>query len=172
MSTFAKYFVLIIALLLLAVAGGAWYSLSRMEVSTLAICSEGEGGILIPADACFFYLKNFRLGPEDIDSLEREGGLEVVLNGNTERKYRIAELLIDNGLDVDSPNAYSDTRLTPLQSAVLYSDLERVRFLVEHGAAILEPNPTTGSNALELARRMAKNKPSPEAHDIVNYLEQ
>lgn len=171
MSVRLRYLVLAVVLVLLVVMGSTWYSLSRMQMSTLAICAEGEGGIRIPQDVCYTYLKFFRLDPEDIEALEKDGGLEVVLNGTTERKYDIAELLIKNGLGVDVPNRYSKNHLTPLQSAVLYGDFERVKFLVEHGASIRGGNPNTGHSALQMAHQAFEDSPTPKNREILGYLE-
>lgn len=172
MITTIKYALIAALLVLAGLFSLTWYSLARMEVSTLAICAEGEGGILIPSDVCHLYLKNFRLKPEDIASLEREGGLDVILNGNSHRKYHIAELLIHNGLDIDSPNIYSRNRLTPLQSAVLYQDLERVKFLVQHNASVRAVNPNTNLSALDMALQTAEESPSAENTEILKYLSQ
>ncbi len=142
----------------LTIAGLMLYVMSTMEMGVLMLCSVNKGGIRIPSGLCHYYLVNYRINEQGIKELSEGGGLDVVLNieeGAT--GYALAKIVLANGLDVNGINHYDSKGATPLQAAVVYNDVKRVKFLLEYGADI----PITGGEgmtALEMARKFHKEE--------------
>ncbi|PAU82224.1 hypothetical protein CK501_03520 [Halovibrio salipaludis] len=168
-----KWFVGVSAISIVLTLALVAYVLSSMSMSTLVLCSAGEGGIRIPASVCETHMRLFRSSESDIKEL-RYGGLDPVLNMKDERKYKIARFLIENGLDVDEPNQYGDedSDATPLHLSVLYNDPERARFLLDQGAdPDAESDRFDGMTPLELARHFRSTDNDREFQAIIEVFE-
>ncbi len=160
-----------IILFLVGVFGLMVYDISEMDSETLILCASGEGGILIPSKICEYYMVNHRIIKNDIEELASGAGLIFILNGeNKEKKYKIAEFFISNGLDVNGVNHYGNDNLTPLHGAVLINDAELVNFLLKHGADISIRPPSINMTPLELARLLQENEPSVDRSKIIQAL--
>ncbi len=146
------------------------YDMSKMDVDVLILCSSNEGGIRIPSSLCEYYMLNHRMNEEDIKQLSDGAGLEFILNLQSPGKYEMANTFISKGLDINGINHYSDKDVTPLHASVLYNDVERVKFLIEHGADIEIRSKGYGMTALELARRLHEEQGSENRTEIINML--
>jgi len=155
---------------LIGVAGLVWHDMSSMDIDELVLCSANEGGIKIPSRLCTHYMTNYRIDEDDIEQLSKGAGLEFILNLENPEKYKMAEIFISRGLDVNSINHYNDKDITPLHAAVLYNDLERVRFLINQGANINIESKGYGMTALELARKLHKEHGKENRSEIVKIL--
>ncbi|MFP8966984.1 ankyrin repeat domain-containing protein [Pokkaliibacter sp. CJK22405] len=160
-----------LVLALVIVLPCAWaYGLGSMDTETLAQCSvnqtsaskEGGGSALYPASVCFSYLRSFRSTPADIQLLTDGGGLDSILNGDSPMKYKVAAFLIRQGLSVESINHHSvedrTLAVTPLQAAIYYNDLPRVRFLLDQGANPLVTD-EDGHTPLQVATGFQQTRP-------------
>ena len=150
--------------------GLALYDISRMDIEELILCSANEGGIRIPNSICEYYMLNHRINKGDVAQLAEGAGLEFILNLENPEKYKIAEIFISKGLNVNGINHYNDKYITPLHAAVLYNDLERVKFLVGQGANINIKSKGYGMTALELARHLHKEHGKENRIEIIKLL--
>ncbi|MBL1274938.1 MAG: hypothetical protein COB30_002510 [Ectothiorhodospiraceae bacterium] len=141
--------------------GLMFYDMTEMEIEVLILCSENQGGILIPSSLCHYYMLNYRINEKDIKKLSEGAGLDYVLNveGRNSTEYELAKLFLANGLDVNSVNHYKaypeDKSATPLQAAAVYNDAPRIKFLIEQGAD-LQLRGEFGMTALEYAKKTHK----------------
>lgn len=156
--------------LFLALTGLMIFDMSRMDIESLILCSTKEGGIRIPSKLCEYYMLNYRMNKRDIEELSKGAGLEYILNGENSKKYEIAEIFILNGLDVNGINHYSDRDVTPLHAAVIYNDLERVKFLIRHGADMHIKSEGYGMTAIELAKELHGENGKENRSEIIQVL--
>jgi len=160
-----------VVLVLVGVFGLMIFDISKMDSETTILCASNEGGILIPSKVCEYYMFNYRNITNDVEELTNGAGLIFILNGkNKEKKYKIAELFILNGLDVNGVNHYGDYNLTPLHGAVLSNDVEVANFLLKHGADIKIKPPSINMIPLEFARSLQKKEPSVDRSKIIQLL--
>lgn len=159
-----------IILLISGVVGLTSYDLSNMDTETIILCSSNEGGILIPGKICEYYMYNHRNIKEDVEQLASGASLAFILNGNSEKKYKIAEFFISNGLDVNGVNHYGDYNLTPIYSSVLLNDVVMAEFLLKHGADLRIKPPSVNMNPLEFARSLQEKVPSVDRSKILELL--
>ncbi len=141
----------------LVVAGFMLYDMSKMEVKVLISCSVNEGGIRIPGSLCYYYLVNYRINEQGVKELSDGAGLDYILNGKSPKNYELAKIFITNGLDVNGINHYDPKGATPLQAAVVYNDVPRVKFLIEQGAD-LHITGGEGMTAIDLAKKLHKEE--------------
>ncbi len=160
----------VFSLVLAGVFGLILYVMSQMNIEHLISCSSNEGGTKIPASLCEYYMVNYRITKNDIDELSNGAGLDYILNGENFKKYEIAKIFISKGLDVDGINNFNGKDLTPLQAAVLHNDVQRVKFLIDHGANIGVKSNGYGMTALELARKLHKNERREDRSEIIKIL--
>ncbi|MBL1277356.1 MAG: hypothetical protein COB30_014835, partial [Ectothiorhodospiraceae bacterium] len=59
--------------------GLMFYDMTEMEIEVLILCSENQGGILIPSSLCHYYMLNYRINEKDIKKLSEGAGLDYVL---------------------------------------------------------------------------------------------
>ncbi len=141
--------------ILLTITGLMFYVMTQMEMKVLISCSANEGGIRIPSSLCHYYMVNYRINEQGIKELSDGAGLDYILNGESPKNYEFAKIFLANGLDVNGINHYDPKGATPLQAAVVYNDVKRVKFLIEHGAD-LHITGGEGMTALEMARKFHK----------------
>jgi hypothetical protein len=115
-------------------------------------------------------MQNYRITKSDIKELSKGAGLEFILNLESPEKYKIAELFISSGLDVDGINHYSNKDITPLDASVFYNDPERVKFLIKQGSDVNRQSEVYGMTALELARKLHKNIDKEDRSEIIRLL--
>ncbi|MCG6202977.1 ankyrin repeat domain-containing protein, partial [Psychromonas antarctica] len=128
---------------LVGISGLMVNDISKMNPETIVMCTLNEGGILIPAKACEYYLYNHRDIASDVYEMSNSVGLSFILEGkNKIKKYEIASFFILNGLSVNSINYSGGYNITPLHGAVIGNDLEMVSFLLSNGASISIKAPT------------------------------
>jgi len=142
--------------------GLMFYDMTEMEIEVLILCSENQGGILIPSSLCHYYMLNYRINEKDIKKLSEGAGLDYVLGveGRNSTEYELAKLFLAKGLDVDGVSHYTaappnDIKITPLQGAALSNDVQSVKFLIEQGAN-LQIRGELGMTALEYAKKTHK----------------
>lgn len=162
----------------IGLAGGAIFGLMVYDMSTmpmlhLVMCSSDEGGIRIPARLCEYYMKNHRGNDEDMQELA-VGGLDVILNGESKKKYDIAAFFIAKGLDVNGVNHHffrKPNDYTPLHASVLYNDAERAKFLIDHGADLdIKSKSANNMTALEFAKALQKERPTEDRRELIRLL--
>ncbi len=162
-----------IALIGGAVVGLVVYAMSEMSMLHLIMCSSGEGGTRIPSGLCEYYMKNYRGNEEDMKELAF-GGLDPILNGESKKKYDIAEYFIAKGLDVNGVNHYyfrEPNDYTPLHASVSYNDVERAKFLIDHGADVnIKSRSANDMTALELAKALQEKRPAEDRSALIRLL--
>ncbi|TBU74352.1 hypothetical protein DNK06_19495 [Pseudomonas daroniae] len=147
------------ALVIVAAAGGS-YLLATQSMEQLVECGTEDSDALVPS-LCVSYLKLFRLDAVSISELQAGAGLDGVLNSQGDNRYQVAELLLQNGLDVDGVNHYGvegGEHLTPLQAAIYYNDRQRIEFLLRHGADA-SVRDSQGRDALALVGHLSAEHP-------------
>lgn len=162
----------------IALLGGAFvglvvYSLTAMPITELVICSADTGSIRLPSGLCEYYMKHYRGNDEDMQELAI-GGLDVILNVESKKKYDIAEHFIAKGLDVNGVNHYyfrEPHDHTPLHASVLYNDAERAKFLIDHGADLnIKSKSLNDMTALEFAQALQKKRPAEDRSELIRLL--
>lgn len=154
----------------LAIASLMLYAMTQMDMVHLMLCSTNQGGSRIPSSLCKYYLTNYRINEEGIKELSDGGGLDVVLNvEKNATEYELAKIFLANGLDVNGINHYGSSGSTPLQAAVAYNDVPRVKFLIEQGAD-LHITGSEGMTALALAIRLHKETTFQNRNEIIRLL--
>jgi len=147
------------------------YNISQMDSETIILCAENEGGILIPSQACEYYMYNLRNVKKDVKELSNGAGLSFILNGNNkEKKYEIAAFFISNGLDVNGINYYGHYNLTPIYGAVLLNDVEKAKFLLKHVTDLNIKPPSINMTPLEFARSLQKKEHSVDRSEMLEFL--
>jgi hypothetical protein len=161
----------IFGIFLVGISGLMVNDISKMSPETLIMCTLNEGGILIPAKACEYYLYNHRDIVSDIDKMSNSVGLSFILEGsNKVKKYELARFFMQNGLSVNSVNYSEGYNITPLHGAVMSNDLEMVSFLLSNAASIDIKAPTLDMTPLELALDMQIKSPTPTREKIIDLL--
>lgn len=157
-------------LVLAGIFGLMLYVMSQMDIEHLISCSSNEGSTRIPRSLCEYYMINHRITKDDINELSSGAGLDYILNGEKPKKYEIAKIFISRGLDVDGINHFSEKDVTPLHAAVLFNDVQRVKFLIYHGANLNITSRGYGMTALELARKLHKEESKEDRSEIIKIL--
>lgn len=164
----------------LALIGAGWlglmtYAMTEMEMTQLISCSAGKGGTRIPSPVCGYYMKHYRGTDKDMEELAI-GGLDPILNIDSDRKYEFAEFFISKGLDINGINHYTfrePSYVTPLHASVLYNDVERAKFLLAHGADVnikIKSRTYNDLTALELAKAMQQRLPTEDRSELIRLL--
>ncbi len=152
-----------------------FYSMSKMTVDEMVMCSVGDGGFYINSNVCEVYVKRFKSEPTHMDELSY-GGVEVILSLSNNKKYELAEFFISKGLDVNTINQYQSQfgyDLPPIQSAILENDLKKVNFLIFHGANLMVRSKSTGnSTSLEFAKYLKEKEKNIDRSKILTTLSQ
>lgn len=164
-------FVFVTALvLLIGTAAFMLYAVSRVDTETVILCATGEGGIRIPSRLCEYALYHQRDTAADVAVLSQGAGLVFVLSSEHPEKYRIAEFLIANGLDVNGVNHFGDYPLTPLYSAILFNDVAMARFLLDHGADGATKQTPLDMTPQAFARALQRKDPSIDRSAMIAVL--
>lgn len=165
-----KFKMVAAAITIVGIASLLVYQIISMPVERLILCAANESDSLYPAKICNFVLVHSRTGTDDINSLQAGAGLDFILNLESQNKYEISDLFLQNGLDVDGVNNFNQKKVTPLQASVVYEDLKRVEYLLTNGADVHLKN-SDGLTALDLAnRKINTNNPSDEIVKIHSLL--
>lgn len=159
-----------VALALLGIFSLMLYAMPKMSIQHLILCSSNESDTRIPSSLCNYYMLNHRITESDIKELSEGAGLEYILNLESHEKYKIAEIFISRGLDVNGVNHFSNRDVTPLQASVFYNDVERVKFLIKHGADVSIRSKGYGMTALELAKKLHKENSKEDRSEIIKIL--
>lgn len=159
-----------VAVTLLGMFSIMLYAMSQMSIQHLILCGSDESGTRIPSSLCNYYMINHRITERDIKDLSEGAGLEYILNLESPGKYKIAEIFISRGLDVDGINHFNNKDITPLQASVFYNDVERVKFLIKQGADINIRSEGHGMTALELAKKLHKENDKEDRSEIIKIL--
>jgi len=128
------------------------------------MCSTGEQGFHYPEFVCDAYLKQFRYNEQGANDLA-EGGLDPILNLDSNMKYDIAQAFINNGLKVNAGNSYLPSphnALTPLQLNVIAKNVTNLKFLLRNGASV--------ESSLELVNTLILKDPDPVLIEIKQLL--
>ena len=131
------------------------YQIISMPVERLILCAADESDSLYPASVCNFVLVHHRAGSDDIEALSAGAGLDFILNLDSQAKFKISDVFLQNGLGVDSVNNFTDQKVTALQASVIYEDAKRVEYLLSKGADAHLKN-RDGLTALDFADRKIK----------------
>ncbi|MGK0272594.1 MAG: hypothetical protein ACI88H_003266 [Cocleimonas sp.] len=160
-NKFKKLIVVSITLITFVYLSTLLYSMSKMTTDEMVMCSAGDGGFYISSNICEIYMKRFKSDSTDIEELSY-GGIEVILNLSSDKKYELAEFFISKGLNVNAINQYQSQfgyDLPPVQSAILDNDLKKVNFLILHGANLMARSKSTGDlTSLEFAKSLQEKE--------------
>ena len=127
-----KKFLLIVVILLTILLSTAAFSLSRMSVQELIICSTDNKSYLLPAPLCLTYFNNMT-SEQHAKKLDQHAGLAYVFEITPEQlKYEVIARLLTLGVDINKPSAIDG--LPPLHAAILLNDPKLVQYLLEQGA--------------------------------------
>jgi hypothetical protein len=160
----------IVVLLVAGIVGLTTYDLSNMDAEAIILCASDEGGIRMPGKICEYYLYNHRNVKADVEQIASGAGLAFILNGGSEKKYKIAEFFLSNGLDVNGVNHYGDYNLTPIYGSVLLNDVEMARFLLGQGADLRVRPPSVNMNPLEFGQSLQENDPTVDRRKVLELL--
>jgi len=168
-----KFIINSITLITLVYLSMLIYSMSKMTSDEIVMCSAGDGDFYINSNICEIYLKRFKSELKDIDELSY-GGIEVILNLSSDKKYELAEFFISKGLDVNAINQYQSQfgyDLLPVQSAILDNDLKKVNFLILHGANLMTRSKSAGNlTSFEFAKNIQEKEKNPDRSKIIAAL--
>ncbi len=143
----------------------------RHAPSYLLSCMEGDPPLL--AWTCKQVLLHDTLGPDQVEQLNREGGvLYPVMMENLVTAEEMLALFIARGVDVNAGDQNSIGGWTALHIMVSDGDVERVRMLLRHGARpdIRHKESVT---PLDYARQMQQKYPNePNRAEVVRILEE
>ncbi|CAA0104473.1 Uncharacterised protein [BD1-7 clade bacterium] len=170
MTKITRYSFGVMSIVLVIFSSVVVYDLNRMNTEDLLQCSLGKGGFFQPSNLCESYLLHYRLGPSAIKEMTEGGGLDFILNLGGADAYTLAQIFIDNGLDVNATNKYSSDGFTALHSAVLYNDLLRVEFLVSNGADINNSSNVHNVTPLELSKSLQGQSSDISYEEITLFL--
>lgn len=159
-------------LIVLCGVGAYGYAMTSLDIEELILCSTDEGGFSIPAPICKTYMLHLRGTEEDIAQLEAGAGLAYALGspGSADR-FVISRFLLEQGLDINSPNKYTSLKLTPLHSAVLDNDPEAVSFLIDSGADKAAKTAKDDMTPLDLAKSLQASDPATDRSAVIAALE-
>lgn len=155
----------LITFISLSLIGLMIFVLLKMNIGDLLVCSLEDRKSLITNEVCEYYLVNHRITDEDIQYLSKGPGLNFIMNINNERKFKISEMFLEKGLDIDGVNNLLSTKITALHGAILINDIDAVNFLISNGA-----NPhinIDNMTALELAEKINKQQ---DRNEIIKIL--
>ncbi|TOF51968.1 ankyrin repeat domain-containing protein, partial [Vibrio parahaemolyticus] len=65
-----------------------------------------------------------------------ELGIMTILNSEHENKFKVANVLLQQGAGINSINTLDGLSLPPLHSAVLSDDGESFKYLIDNGANV------------------------------------
>ncbi|WP_075178745.1 ankyrin repeat domain-containing protein [Neptunomonas phycophila] len=128
-------------------------ALATLTVQRLILCATDNSQSTIPSAVCKYYLENHGIDGEAVRDLQAGAGLEFILNIESPSRFELAERFIEQGLDVNGINHYSSQNSAPLHAAIMYGDLDSVKFLIAKGALLSVKN-KSGETALQLAERL------------------
>jgi len=169
-----KKFILTLFSILILIGTSMFYHLVNMDIEELILCSTNEGGIRIPSNVCQHYMVNHRITEADIIQLSKNSGIDFILNGESHKKYYIAEHFIAKGLNINGTNRHSIEKqydLSPLHTSVIYNDAKRAKFLINHGANTnIQSKSHYNMTPLELAQHYQKELPKKNMSDIIKIL--
>lgn len=113
------------------------------------------------------------MGPsEDLLLLvEEEWSLSAVLSYPTPETLALAQLLIDHGIDVNSPQRVNGVEIPTIHGAILSRELEAFNLLIKNGVDINQVYSGTEDNALQFAYRLQKKRESAELGKMIATLE-
>lgn len=149
------------------------YSMTKMDIETLILCSSNEDGSLIPGRLCETYMFNYRAHPQDITALNNGAGLIFILNGrDEENKYKTARFFITKGVDINGINHHGEHNITPLYAAILYNDFKMLHFLLLNGADQNVTPPSINLSPLAFAESLQNKKPSIDRSKVIALLSQ
>jgi len=138
-NKFKKYAISSIFIIGLLYLTSLVYTMSKMTVEEIISCSSDDAGFYIDSHICETYMKQFKTSPSDIEELSY-GGVEVILNLESDKKYEIAEFYISKGLNVDRINQYQSqfgSDFSPIHTAIFDNDLKKVNFLILNNANLM-----------------------------------
>lgn len=130
-----------------------FYTVAAMTVQRLILCATDNSQSTVPSVVCEYYLENYGIDDEAVRDLQAGAGLEFILNIESPSRFELAERFIEQGLDVNGINHYSSQNSAPLHAAIMYGDLDSVKFLIAKGALLSVKN-KSGETALQLAERL------------------
>jgi len=155
-----KIFLVVIVTLFALTSGLAIYNFKSMEISYITTCAMDKGGF------CKIALTTLRGNQKDISDLEANGGLNFIFAGydgatllhpvNTKeynkRLFQIADFYLSNGININHISPID--QLTPLHGAVLFNQIEVLKYLLDHDAKKNIIPPKIRKNPLELALQL------------------
>lgn len=133
----------------------AIFTVSRLGIEHLIICSTDSEAINIPRSVCKYYLYNFT-GRDSARDLGEGAGIAYMYGiQNKKDKYRTIDRLISVGVDVNRVSNIDG--LTPLNAAILLNDPELVKYLLGKGASLDKKDRANKLNAKEYIEYLQKN---------------
>ena len=133
------------------------FSVSRLSIEHLIICSADSESFIIPYNVCEYYLYNHS-GREDAIHLDDGAGLSYVFEiQDREEKYNIINHLISIGVDVNGVSNIDG--LTPLNAAILINDSDLVKYLIEKGASLEKKDSSHQLGPKEYVEFLQSNDP-------------
>lgn len=131
------------------------FSVSRLSIQHLIICSADSEAFTIPQSVCKYYLYNFT-GEDDAHQLDDSAGLAFAYQiQNTEEKYNIINHLISVGVNINGISNIDG--LTPLNAAILINDSELVKHLLDKGASPEKKDRANQLNARQYIEALQKS---------------
>ncbi|WP_045402867.1 ankyrin repeat domain-containing protein [Vibrio campbellii] len=157
--------------ILVVVAATVTVFASSVDDERLVLCALGSNIALFNDSACLTYIETFNLSESYIDSINSELGIMTILNSNHENKFKVADVLLQQGADINSINTLDGLSLPPLHSAVLSDDYESFLYLIDHGARVEALSSQTSESLYDFTDRLLKQNPTPARANMLEFIQ-
>ncbi|GAB2926362.1 hypothetical protein [Rheinheimera gaetbuli] len=163
-----KKFLLIVVILLTVLLSITAFSLSRMSVQELIICSTDNNSYVLPAPLCFTYF-NSMTNEQHAKELDQHAGLAYAFEIKPEQlKYIVITRLLALDVDINKPSAIDG--LPPLHAAILLKEPKLVQYLLEQGADKSISDNTQKMTSSQLVDHLLERKATAELLAIKQLL--
>ncbi|MDH3327452.1 MAG: ankyrin repeat domain-containing protein [Gammaproteobacteria bacterium] len=152
-----------VILLVTVTIGFGAYNFKTMDIAHLTICAMDRGGV------CKSAMGLLRGDEQDVKNIQANGGLYFIFAGYdgatsleavnkveyNKRLFEISDYYLSKGVNINHLSPID--QLTPLHSAVLFNQVEVVKYLLKNGADKTIISPKLNKTPLELAIKLQGN---------------
>ncbi|AHI99188.1 hypothetical protein CGI83_07255 [Vibrio parahaemolyticus] len=143
---------------------------SSVDDERLVLCALGSNIVLFNYRSCLSYIETVNLNESYIDSINSELGIMAILNSEHENKFKVANVLLQQGAGINSINTLDGLSLPPLHSAVLSDDGESFKYLIDNGANVETLSSQSNENLYDFTNKLLKKNPTPARANMLAFL--
>ncbi|EGQ8960083.1 TPA: hypothetical protein KD853_002682 [Vibrio parahaemolyticus] len=143
---------------------------SSVDDERLVLCALGSNIVLFNYRSCLSYIETFNLNESYIDSINSELGIMTILNSEHENKFKVANVLLQQGADINSINTLDGLSLPPLHSAVLSDDDESFKYLIDNGANVETLSSQSNESLYDFTNKLLKKNPTPARASMLAFI--